>query len=280
MSYVPGGLIEATDYNGFVSSINSIWGIGTGDRGYGQSTTLSTVAATNTVTATQWATLISRIDSMRQHQSGVGSQLTQPSPGDVIEFLSNLSSRVTTITNNRLLNNEGLITAATANASGAWNGTVQADRQCRFTFASANQMRWFFNQGGQIVFNAANSSFSGNAKSNSWNSIATNLATQTINSANFYSLTTGFTTIASGTGAGADYNLNILYLQAALNAAPGSSTSITLRAHFVDGSVGIFDGTVFGTARIDATASRANVSFLTNTIGTVTGANNVVVTQS
>jgi hypothetical protein len=51
MSYSSGGLIEATDYNGFAASVNALWGTGTGQRGYGQSTTLSTVAATNTVNA-------------------------------------------------------------------------------------------------------------------------------------------------------------------------------------------------------------------------------------
>jgi hypothetical protein len=46
MAYTVGGLIEATHYNGFAASVNAVWGTGTGDRGYGQSTTLSTVAAT------------------------------------------------------------------------------------------------------------------------------------------------------------------------------------------------------------------------------------------
>ena len=114
MAYSSGGLIEATDYNGFAASVNAIWGTGSGSSGYGQSTTLSTVAAANTVTATQWATLIARIDSMRQHQSGVTSGLTQPTTGDTITFLSTLNTQVTTITNNKLLNNVGVTQLATA----------------------------------------------------------------------------------------------------------------------------------------------------------------------
>ena len=102
MSYSSGGLIEATDYNGFAASVNALWGTGPGQRGYGQSTTLSTVAATNTVTATQWATLIARIDSMRQHQSGVTSGLTQPVAGDTITFLSTLNGQISTIDTKRL----------------------------------------------------------------------------------------------------------------------------------------------------------------------------------
>ena len=280
MAYSQGGLIEASDYNTFVSNINSIWGVGSGDSGYGQTGTLTTVALSNTITATQWATLIARLDSLRNHQSGVTSGLTQPSTGDVIEYLNILNSQISTATSNRLSNNEGIVTAATANATGTWDGTVQADRECTFTFASANQMRYFFNAGGYITFNVVNSSFSGNTKSSNWDTLADNLATQTINSGNFYSLSTSNSTRASATGSGADYASNILYLQARLNAAPGASTVLTLRALFADNSADTFDDVVTGTARLDATAHEANATAITNSWGTVTGASNVTVTQS
>ena len=56
MTYSSGGLIQATDYNGFVSTtsganVNGIWATGTTDAGYGQSA-LGTVSAAGTVTAT------------------------------------------------------------------------------------------------------------------------------------------------------------------------------------------------------------------------------------
>jgi len=97
MSYSQGGLIEATDYNGFVASVNALWGTGSGDSGYGQSTTLSTVSVSNTVTATQWATLISRLDSMRQHQSGVATGIGQPTTGDTIEYINTLSTEMCSV---------------------------------------------------------------------------------------------------------------------------------------------------------------------------------------
>jgi hypothetical protein len=55
MTYSSGGLIQATDYNGFVGgattagTINYVWSTGNGQFGYGQ-TALSQVSATNTVT--------------------------------------------------------------------------------------------------------------------------------------------------------------------------------------------------------------------------------------
>ena len=72
MTYSVGGLIQATDYNGFADTtaggnVNVMWGTGTGDAGYGQSTTLSTVSAGGTVTATQWADLVNRIQSIANH---------------------------------------------------------------------------------------------------------------------------------------------------------------------------------------------------------------------
>lgn len=280
MAYSSGGLIEATDYNGFVASVNALWGSGSGNSGYGQSTTLSTVATSNTVTATQWATLIARIDSMRQHQSGVASGLTQPITGDTISYVSTLSGQISTITTNRLSNNDGTTSLSSAYATGTWNGYSNAVRECSFTFSSANAMRYFFNAGGTISFNTISSSFSGNTKSSNWDSIANSASATVTNSIFWNNLSTSNYTLGSWTGSGADYGSNVLYLQARLNAAPGSSTVITLRAYFVDGSGDSFNDQVLGTARVDASANGSNTTYLTNTWGTPTATNNVVTTDS
>ena len=67
MTYSSGGLIQATDYNGFVgptasggtagANLNDIWSTGSGDKGWGQ-TAVGTVSAAGTVSATQWASLV------------------------------------------------------------------------------------------------------------------------------------------------------------------------------------------------------------------------------
>lgn len=280
MAYSSGGLIEATDYNGFAASVNAVWGSGSGDSGYGQSSTLSTVAATNTVTATQWATLIARIDSMRQHQSGVTSGLTQPTTGDTIAFLSTLNTQISTITTNRLSNNVGTTQLVTANASGSTGWTSNAVRECTFTFSSANAMRYFFNAGGTVTCNTISSSFSGNTKSDNWDTIANALSATITPSIFWNNLSTSNYTLDSATGSGADYGSNVGYLQARLNAAPGSSTVLTVRAYFVDGAADDFDDTVTGTFRVDAAANGSNTTYLSNTWGTPTAGNNTVVTQS
>lgn len=280
MAYASGDLIEATHYNGFVASVNALWGTGTGDRGYGQSSTLATVSATNTVTATQWANLIARIDSMRQHQSGVTSGLTQPTTGDTIAYLSTLSTQIGTIDTNRLSNSVAESSLVTANATGTWGGTSNAVRECAFTFASANAMRYFFNAGGTVTFNTISSAFSGNTKSTNWDSVANSGSTTVTNSIFWTNLSTSNYTLATFTGSGADYGSNVLYLQARLNAAAGSSTQIILRAYFVDGAADNFNDVVSGTARVDASANGPATTYLTNTWGTPTANNNLTVTQA
>ena len=69
MAYTTGDTILDDHYNDFATSVNAIWGTGTGDAGYGQGTTVSAVSAGTTVTATQWTTLLARISSIASHQS-------------------------------------------------------------------------------------------------------------------------------------------------------------------------------------------------------------------
>jgi len=142
-------------------------------------------------------------------------------------------------------------------------------------------MRYFFNAGGTVTFNAVNSSFSGTTKATNWDSVANGLATQTVDGDVFHNtLTTSFVTLGSATGSGADYASNVLYLQAKLDAAAGSSTVLTLRGYFVDGSADSFNDSISGTARIDADANEPATTYLSNTWGTITPADSTVATSS
>ena len=63
MAYTSGDTILDDHYNDFATSVNAIWGSGSGDRGYGQTNTVSSVSAGSTITASQWSTLLARITS-------------------------------------------------------------------------------------------------------------------------------------------------------------------------------------------------------------------------
>ena len=159
MTYSQGGLIQATDYNNFVNGsnqINTIWNVGNATVGYGQ-TALSTVAATNTVTATQWASLINTVNSIKTHQTGSGTGLTAPTAGSTIAYLSAVGGNINTAYTNALTAaSQGSTTTGTAlwaNLSyAATTGTDDYKFTRTITFASADQARYFFNAGGQINF--------------------------------------------------------------------------------------------------------------------------------
>lgn len=179
MSYTSGGLIEATDYNGFANTttnanVNSIWAAGTGDRGYGQ-TALATVAAGGVVTAAQWASLVNTIASIASHQGTSITARTAPTAGNLIEVLSNINTDLSTLTTNRgraaasgttIGAFTGAVSKTTATGSGqaAWTITFTQT----VTFASANAARYFFNAGG-IVRLLYNKSSTGTDHDPDWN---------------------------------------------------------------------------------------------------------------
>jgi hypothetical protein len=171
MAYSQGGLIEATDYNNLINGsnqLNTVWAVGNGDAGYGQ-TAITTVAATNTVTAAQWATLINSLNSVRNHQSGVGSGITAVTAGQTINHLSTLQTQVNTAYTNRgLFAAQGSTTTGTTDTTSPSAGATSAFsyfRDTNVTFSSANAARYFFNAGGQINFVCSATSSVANSRS-------------------------------------------------------------------------------------------------------------------
>lgn len=257
MTYASGGLIEATDYNGFVASVNAIWGTGSGDSGYGQATTVSTVAAADTVTASQWSTLIARINTMDQHQTGTTTALTIPVAGDTITYLATLSSEISTLTTNRLTAN-AVSAAANTTIGNTTVWVTSSVKEMSLTWANANAMRYFFNAGGYIDFTVETSALTGNAKSLDWDALldacgivriraqasekvtGSGSGTPTVNNTNlgFYDLTTTNQTILEqySTTATGGYNTNFARFQAKLNASPGASTVMNVNVTLTDGS--------------------------------------------
>ena len=108
MAYSQGGLIDAADYNGFIGTspsstankLNTVWAVGNGNAGYGQ-TAIAQVSSAGLVTATQWATLINNLNSTLTHQSGSGSGISAVTSGSTINYLSTLSTNITTAYTNR-----------------------------------------------------------------------------------------------------------------------------------------------------------------------------------
>ena len=304
MTYSSGGLIQAADYNSLATSVNSLWGTGSGSTGYGQSTTLSGVSSAVTVASTEWAALISRINSMRGHQSGTTYAPTAPVSGGIITYLSDLSSTITTITTNKNLANANG-TDATTNYDNATGWYTSSQRETSITFASGDAARYFFNAGGQIRISY---SLTGgdNTKSTDWATLCTNVGTLVISANSFaksggggnspstyntgygyYSLTTSYATIFQqySTGsAGSYYANNYLQFQVKSNGTVGANgdkgSVIYVNTNFIDAAVdstwpGLYGNPdqvdeVHGTLRMSVTIRPPSTTYLTSTWGTQT----------
>lgn len=253
MAYSVGGLIEATDYNGFVNNtaganVNGIWAAGTGDSGYGQ-TALSTVSSAGTITATQWASLVNTISSIASHQGTTITARSAPVAGNTIQILSALNTDLTNITNNRgnaVANGtqyatwSGSVSKTTSTGPGTWTLIFQHT----ITWASANAARYFFNAGGRIKWDVGKSSL-GTEADDEWNDLANNLcgdiyitggtATQTIAGTSYTGTTkiggTGSPSVLATSFGWYDFNTSdtILYRQFA-DTAPYTGQYIELSA--------------------------------------------------
>ena len=173
MAYSSGGTIQAVDYNGLAStnSANIAWVMGTGfgATGYGQSTSLiSSVSASSTVTAVQWAGLLYLLNRGLAHQGGtqIAAGNLNAVAGGTITAFANVSTAVTTInTNKALFGSQGTTTTGTPYTS--WNPTATEGTasvlgtefsgflDCNVTWSTAEQARFFFNCGGQLNFVAS-----------------------------------------------------------------------------------------------------------------------------
>lgn len=178
MTYSVGGLIQAADYNGFVNdtagaNINATW-----STAYGQSAVAS-VGATNTVTATQWATLVNTVSSMAAHQPTTITARTAPVTGNTISILSAVNTDITNCFTNRY----------NAFAQGAqytaWTGTnskTAATSGATWSITFTNTVTWtssaaaqyFFNAGGTIKIDVSKSS-TGATGDPPWNTLAATL---------------------------------------------------------------------------------------------------------
>lgn len=291
MTYTVGGLIEATDYNGFAANttngnVNAIWGAGAGNYGYGQ-TALSTVSAGGTVTATQWADLVNRIQSIANHTGVSITSRTAPVAGNTIAILNNVATDLTNLFTNRA--NASVSGATITPATGTWwqatntpNSAWTITTTHTITFASADQARYFFNTGGLIKWDVFKTS-TGTEADTEWNDLAETLTgaiffsgantahtiagtaytgttriggtgtPSTLNTTvGFYNLTTTPTTLYQQFADSSPYTSDSIRLQASVNANTNPST-LTFTTAWINaqdatpGSTSAITGGVAGT---------------------------------
>jgi hypothetical protein len=303
MTYSVGSTIVDDDYNIFatgnaagsgdnsVANINTLWGTGTANFGYGQTTTVSAVSAGSTITATQWATLLSRMTSLGQHQGTSITAISNPSAGDTIAAYGALAANITGLFASPARLNaagSGSDAAITSGTTATWNSSQTLVKT--FTFSSANTLRYFFNAGGMLRFSWSRSGGSSNSQNTSWTnllsafgtivftgsaaskSIDGNTLTGTTKVGGSGSTSTlrtdlgiqdlsGNTSMAKQSSSAGDYTANNIDVQANISGAVVTITTI-----LTDGSGGVFDS-VDGTLNQVSTIRQPSTTHIADTWG-------------
>ena len=159
MTYSSGGLIQATDFNGFVSTgspnINNVWSTGSTDSGWGQSA-LSTVSIGGTVTATNWASLVNTLASMGSQTGTTITSRSAPTAGQTISVLAAVATDITNCNTNR--GNA----AAVGSAYATWTGAI-----AKTTATGTGTNAWTIT-GGRVILNMSKTS-TGTDNDPDWN---------------------------------------------------------------------------------------------------------------
>lgn len=156
MTYAQFGTIQATDYNALTggptsttaNTLNATWATGSSTAGYGQ-TALANVAVGDSVTAANWANLVTRTASAASHQGSTITTVTAPVAGGTITYLSAIPTNLQTIYSSRLnAATQGATSANTATFASTWSQVLTFTHTA--TFANGDAARYFFNSGGQL----------------------------------------------------------------------------------------------------------------------------------
>lgn len=302
MTYAVGGLIQAADYNGFVSTatpnLNNIWSTGSGSSGYGQ-TALASVNPGDIIAAGSWSSLINAIASSAAHQGTSITAITPPTAGNLIQFYSALQNNLNVISAGQLnASSVGTDITQTGSRTGDWGGAIgvtQLNSTVTVTFGNSEQARYFFNAGGTIRISCSRTGLVVTPQDTAWTDLCANIGTlalpavntaQTING----TALTGFTKIGGG-GSTPDIYVRPGYYQLTSSSqqlfrqlsgtgvytsdnieifASATATSVTFTVRFNDSTEGGSPDTVTGTINVTATARTPSTANLTNTWGTPT----------
>lgn len=315
MVYTKSNLIETVDFNDFVGTptgtpsdtnktlqpfasdveaalrVAAIYGIGYGQRGYGQTDVDLPAVATDDLAGTaEWTALRLAIENAANHQ-GTSTALLPPvnllELGDLIVAHDgitdsyNLPQMIIDIDNvaNRFnVASPAIATSSTVAYGSAWS--VSATITVTATFTSEDEARHYFNSGGKLRFDLDHPA--GSPQDNAWNTILNNYVgtvdidytSTTVTGSKgstaalgYYDLTGSFQAVYTGTDIGdAPYTVNDVLIEARATSIVGlnggNGTAIEVRFTLSDDSTGSSDTVSVGT---DVTPALVKTSLLTIT---------------
>lgn len=303
MTFLKNGPIENEDYNYLVGYSNLVpapssvaatnkagclWGVGYGDRGYGQFfPELFLIGDSNVIQIAPWNTLTTVLSLIGEQQGLILSNLPPVvAPNNLIEFQQAFQSLLTSMDIGRLNSsswgktlfpNQAVSTRATQ-----WGTPTTQAIAATFliSFDDENKARYFFNTGGAINFNLQHADVS-TPQNQSWNQILNALGTiqfsanntnrtgtgGTANTIGYYDLVAGWQTIFNGTNIGGGaYSSNDVVIQAQYESYTGlygaKGAAIRFRVTLTDEHSNPFSDVVNAgtTCRIGATKATTFVS--------------------
>ena len=283
-----GDLITAARYNNAQARVAAIMGVGSTTEGYGQTLNSSQVSTALTVTAVQVNALYADLVAGRIHQTGstpttiaeivVGNSIadaTSDNPNGAKKGFLDYEALITTfeadparfaVAASQTTNGTGVTSTRTA----AWNTDIA--HVVRVNFTTADARRNYFNAGGTIKFEATLAS-AGDAKSNDWASMLTNMGTiamgytattttgtGTVTSIGNFDLTSSNQVLFRKPGTGV-YSANDYYVYAKAN----SATQLEFTLQFQEEAAGNpnFDEQVNGTLVNSVKFKRPSGSYVT-----------------
>jgi len=180
MAYTAGDTILDDEYNNFVNSssspygINHIIGTGDGDQGLGQ-TAVATVTAGDSITASQWNSLFTAMDNTANHTNDSLTSTAQRSAGDTVQAIAALATDLATLSTSV----GGGSTSATAVSEGSEDLSLAATGpfdtshvvEASYTFDGGDEARWFFNAGGKLRIKLTNTATNSTAKDTSMSAL-------------------------------------------------------------------------------------------------------------
>lgn len=258
MAYTAGDTILDDEYNDFVNSGSDPYGYnhfaGTGSGVYGlNQTSISTVAAGDTINASSWNALFTGMDNIANH-TNTSITASSVSAGDTIAIRSALITDLAALAAAVAGGSTGATAladraAGTSINSGTWNSSSTIERS--ITFADNATMRAYFNAGGTIkcvpgtsgstdgdkdtVFQQLTAAGDVELKAHSTARLSAGETQTTFNSGTgFHDLGTSYSTLLTLTSDNGGYTSNTLTISAKLDAAVGTATVITIKSVATD----------------------------------------------
>lgn len=242
-----GTSIFAAQYVTIQDKAESLLGIGSATRGYGQAVQSSDVFIGNAITKAQWDLLRFDVINIKLHQDGVIPSIVQVAVGDAIGFgpsspNTNYDILLEQAITNKfsLADNQSIVTAKTTQTfSSPWSTQAQTTLTCNFV--DATTARYFFNSGGKIRITSALTAGAATAQVNAWVNFLNSVGTRSFGAGtdpivNYYTLTDVYQTFYQDSLSN-PYSANNYRLEAKTNVSnnsTGTATQVQIRITLSD----------------------------------------------